>query len=195
MLVLLISILLIAMDSTAQVNGTFTDVRDGKAYKTVTIGKQVWMAENLAFKTETGNWAYENKTENLITYGYLYNWEAAKKSCPKGWHLPSNAEWEILINFYGGDTVAAGNLKSNTLWKDSDNAINKNNDFNVLPGGQTGLNNRQFLGIGEKGIWWSVTEFDENVAWTINLSYYEDKFVNILEWPKSNGYSVRCIKN
>jgi len=76
--------------------GTFIDSRDGKTYKTVKIGDQWWMAENLAYDTGGGCWAYENYKSNLEIYGYLYTWGTAKNACPDGWHLPSDEEWTEL---------------------------------------------------------------------------------------------------
>ena len=91
-----IAILNIAISSTGQVNGTFKDPRDGKIYKTVLIGTQTWMAKNLAWKTESGCFAYDNNESNVKTYGYLYNWETATKACPSGWHLPSKKNGQFL---------------------------------------------------------------------------------------------------
>ena len=89
---------------------TFTDLRDGKTYKTVKIGTQTWMAENLAYKAINGCWAYNNDENNISKYGLLYNNETAIIACPSGWHLPSEKELEILINYLGGADVACSKL-------------------------------------------------------------------------------------
>jgi len=82
--------------------GTFTDPRDGKVYKTVKIGEQVWMAENLAY--DAGE------------YRYHYDWETAKEACPPGWHLPTNEEWQTLVDFAGGKDIAGEKLKAKRGW-------------------------------------------------------------------------------
>jgi len=82
--------------------GSFTDPRDGKIYKTVKIGDQWIMAENLVYKPDTGNfWAYENNDSNIAIYGYLYDWETAMNIAPEGWHLPSRDEWNALQKSLG----------------------------------------------------------------------------------------------
>jgi uncharacterized protein (TIGR02145 family) len=101
--------------------GTFTDPRDGKVYRTVRIGNQVWMAENLNYDAE-GSKCYNNDPANRQKYGWLYDWETAKAVCPDGWHLPSDAEWQELVDFAGGDRVAGRRLKARDGW-DNGNGI------------------------------------------------------------------------
>ena len=110
---LLISVVMImAINTSAQETGSYTDARDGKVYKTVTIGKQTWMAENLAFKAATGCWAYNNNETNVKMYGYLYDWETANNVAPAGWHLASDKEWNKLTDFLGGMFDSGEKLKA-----------------------------------------------------------------------------------
>lgn len=77
----------------------FKDERDGKVYKTVLIGNQVWMAENLNFDVGEGSWYYDENASNGSRYGRLYTIESAKKAVPKGWHLPTEKEWLQLLEY------------------------------------------------------------------------------------------------
>ncbi len=111
---------------------TLTDVRDGKTYKTVKIGEQTWMAENLNFDN-TGSYCYANKQENCDKYGRLYTWEAAKNVCPTGWHLPTEEEWQQLEKYLG---MTDSELTKNDTWRGTDQGKRLIHDkelaFNIL---------------------------------------------------------------
>lgn len=193
-LIMIIVILIIATSSVAQ-TGIFTDTRDGKTYKTIKIGTQTWMAKNLAYKTKSGCWAYKNDLSKVTKYGYLYDWETAKKACPSGWHLPTDEEWIILTNQLEGKYEAGGKLKSKTGWNTAETINTKNDNssgFSALPGGlrdHTG----QFGNLGVDGYWWSSTEKDGLcIARNLNYNYFDIGLVNSYNVA---GLSVRCLSD
>ena len=201
-----IAIVNIALSSVAQVAvlGTFSDSRDGKTYKTVKIGTQTWMAENLAWKAGSGCFAYNNIESNAKIYGYLYNWEAAAKVCPSGWHLPSEKEWATLNSNLGGDSIAHLKLKESGTahWKEDDPEVNNESKFTALPGGlyDYDLFNKKikFQYLGSYGYWWSsTTEPGENnylnACFRTLGDYYKNEKLDYA--TKSRGSSVRCIKD
>ena len=105
MIKLLLLSFIFGQNISAQSNetGTYTDPRDGKVYKTVKIGQQWMMSQNFAYKPEQGNyWALNNDDANVAKYGYLYDWETAKKIAPPGWHLPTEVEFKTLNHALGG---------------------------------------------------------------------------------------------
>jgi len=195
--------------------GSFTDSRDGNIYKTITIGNQVWMAENLRYLpsivgSATGSETIPNyyvygyngtnvneakSTANYKTYGALYNWEAAKIACPAGWHLPSNAEWTTLISYLGGEEIAGGKLKETgtTLWENPNTGATNEIGFSALPsGGRT--SNGTFVLVGFAGYWWSATEGDTGYAWN-RYMYCNNCKVGCSYGALEVGYSVRCIRD
>ena len=115
--------------------GTLTDERDGKTYKTVTIGKQTWMAENLNYKTRY-SFCYNNKAEYCDKYGRLYTWDFAMEACPAGWGLPSLEEFQVLVATIGGLSTAGKVLKSTEGWKDGGNGTD-DYGFSALPARRT----------------------------------------------------------
>jgi uncharacterized protein (TIGR02145 family) len=167
----------------AQQKGTFTDTRDGKAYKTTKIGEQVWMAENSNYEAE-GSRCYSDSTSNCKKYGRLYDWATAmgidkefnKKKwngsdvkrqgvCPKDWHLPSNAEWDKLYRYTDGDKgtkspydseTAGKYFKAASGWNDYKGKPGNGEDkfgFSALPGGN-GNSGGSFYYAGYYGSWW-----------------------------------------
>jgi uncharacterized protein (TIGR02145 family) len=117
--------------------GLMVDSRDGQTYKTIKIGDQVWMGENLNYETDF-SFAYEGDTENCEKYGRFYTWEAAIEACPPGWHLPTEEEFKVLLENVGGEEIAGKMLKSTIGWKEnkgkSGNGIDKYG-FNAIPAG------------------------------------------------------------
>ena len=177
--------------------GLLRDTRDNKTYKTIKIGDQIWMAENLKYKPGGQSWAYDNKESNVEIYGRLYNWETALDVCPNGWHLPNENEWDKLIEMYGGSKQAGEKLKSEYGWKsyieEKDALFGDNHSgFNAIPSGVFDYDS--FSGVGSKTSFWSSTPHNE----TNGLRYVirnNANFANGNEMLKKYGYSVRCIKD
>ena len=138
--------------------GTFTDSRDGKTYKTVKIGNQTWMAENLNYRTSSGSWCYDDNNSNCDKYGRLYNWEAAKHACPNGWHLPTKSEFEILLSNYGGEGKSSYKALIPT----------GSSDFSALFGGwRNDDGNYNF--VGGNGYFWSSSLKGSDEAWYLYI--------------------------
>jgi len=137
--------------------GSMKDTRDNKTYKTVKIGTQWWMAENLAYKTGSGSWAYNNEESNVAKYGRLYHWETAKTACPTGWHLPSDAEWTTLTSYLDGESVAGGKMKTTSNWDSPNIGATNESGFSSLPVGLL-TNDGGFYEVGSSGYFWSSTQ-------------------------------------
>ncbi len=158
----------------------------GTKYKTITIGEQTWMAENLNYATAE-SYCYGDKDDNCTKYGRLYTWEAAKTACPTGWHLPTKEEWEALITEVG--TKAGQQLKSTSEWQDNGNGTNAYG-FTVKPAGNrttTGNYVREYA----YAYFWSVTAAGENDAYRLEFDGSTD--VALFYITKNLGYSVRCL--
>jgi len=198
-----------------------TDI-DGITYKTVQIGTQVWMAENLKTakyndgttipnvtdKTQwpyltTGAWCYyDNNSVNNAKYGKLYNWYAVsettngnKNICPTGWHVPTDAEWTVLTDYLGGNNVTGGKLKEvgTTSWQSPNTDATNTSLFTGLPGGYRS-NDGSYSSIGNSGIWWSSSGYGSSFAWYRYL-YSSNGYANSYFNFKAVGFSVRCLRD
>jgi len=187
-----------------------TDSRDGQQYRTVEIGKQIWMAENLNYApTSDNSWCYYDIDDSCTKYGRLYDWNAAMNVCPMGWHLPSVQEWGDLMRaagserkqynkkwgnhidtFWGWDN-AGKLLKAKSGWIDDGNGTD-NYGFSALPGG--GSDGEYFADIGCGGWWWTANEAEANMA---HLRYMTSTDGNVREdtYRKHEGFSVRCVQD
>ena len=191
-----------------------TDI-EGNIYKTVTIGTQVWMAENLKTTTlNDGNpiplvaditaWInlttpgycwYDNNEANKNTYGALYNWYAVNTGelCPAGWHVSSDMEWTTLIDYFGGETGVSNKLREVGIehWGVNNVGATNISGFTALPGG-----GRKAIGyfseIGKTARFWTSTNFDAS-----NALYRMIDLINVIahNLEKTTGFSVRCIKD
>lgn len=201
--------------------GTVSDV-DGKNYKTIQIGTQVWMAENLGtVKFNDGTaiplvtdgsawinlftpaycWFLNNDTLYEDIYGAHYNWFAAGtgKLCPAGWHIPSDTEWQTLADFLGGSDIAGAKLKEagSNNWTTSNSDATNASGFTALPSGVRGSYDGFFGGQGIIGGWWSSTELDPSplsAAWA-RWIHADTVVLARSNLFKKNGFSVRCVKD
>ncbi len=202
-------------------HGEMTDERDGQVYKTVKIGSQTWMAENLNYayplqdsSSDSVSWCSDNVPENCTKYGRLYTWNAAMDSasivnrqkgaipedyydytlpgaCPKNWHIPSVNEWKTLLGLVNN---FATDLKSASDWVDDGNGTDILG-FNVLP-----------AGIGRKSTcFWTPVQITYSLDEYSVISDYEkafcycfssnDRGVSFIDNVKEEAYSVRCVKD
>jgi len=179
------------------VGNVLTDSRDGKKYKTVKMGNQVWMAENLNYNA-SGSKCNDNKESNCPKYGRLYDWNTAQKICPSGWHLPSYDEWNTLIATAGGKKIAGKYLKATSDWYfcgNSGSDEHKCEDrygFSALPGGyhySSGV-----VGTGSFGNWWSSSYPNYNDYGSYLQMSNDKEDVYYGDNKKSCLLSVRCLQ-
>ncbi|MCF8370239.1 MAG: PKD domain-containing protein [Bacteroidales bacterium] len=180
---------------------------EGQTYNTVKIGDQCWMKENLNYETSSGSYCYDDDPVNCETYGRLYIWNAIMNGesgsndvpsgvlgiCPSGWHIPSDAEWDVIVNYLGGNNVAGGKMKEVGYehWENPNEDADNSSGFTALPGGEK---YGTFNGLGSYGRWWSSTQFSPTQAWYRTMSgiwggVYQD-YTN-----KLKGFSLRCLKD
>ena len=192
--------------------GNFRDSRDGQTYKTVKIGGQTWMAENLKYKIK-GSSQFYNRRDSIDKYGRLYNWNLAKKACPVGWHLPDVSDWNTLISTVG-EGVAGKVLKSKSGWMckneyrmRNDNGIFVNHSSSAGDGSDkygfsaypTALRSELLFFYGDKPVlnasaFWNSTEVDENDAYSMRLFNDHDDADPYYRIRKKEELSVRCVK-
>jgi len=188
----------------------------GYPYKTVKIGMQTWMAENLMTTrynngdeipniTDRFDWQdlttgaycnYDNVQDNFTIYGRLYNFYSVvdpRKLCPNGWHVPTATEWNTLINYLGGNSIAGSKLKdTGTVYWIAPNIATNESGFRALPGGDRWGYQGQFHYIKEIAHWWSCSE--EN-GWPIRFYVGSGTSIVTDGDDKNCGFSVRCIKD
>ncbi|MGA1978532.1 MAG: fibrobacter succinogenes major paralogous domain-containing protein [Bacteroidales bacterium] len=191
---------------------------DGNTYNSVIIGAQAWMSENLrttklndgtaiplvtdntawsALNTPAFSWYGNDAEANKEKFGALYNWYtvSTNKLCPKGWHVPADAELTALTAFLGGESVAGGKLRESGTahWQSPNAGATNSSDFSALPGGYRN-NKGTFANIGFFASWWSSTENAPVASWAITTGCGNSNVIRLFSLKK-NGYSVRCVKD
>lgn len=179
--------------------GSLIDKRDGQVYKTVVIGEQTWMAENLNYaylqpdsleQFDSASACYNDSLEYCDKYGRLYSFDVIEKVCPDGWHLPSMDEWEVLFDAVGGINVASEKLISSYGWKNQSD-VDDGYCFSVLPGGYR-PSVFDDLGVGE-GLWtstWYDSDAIKNVYFYNNYSYAYEGYT-----PFEKMLYIRCVED
>lgn len=171
----------------------FTDNRDEQTYRIIKIGKKFWFAENLRYKPDNGGfWAYNNNDSLVNKYGYLYDWQTANAVCPKGWHLSTDEDWNMLEEYCGGRTNAGITLKSKSGWYKYNSGGKNNLGFSAIAAGYKNEKG-DFQNIRKTGGWWTSDDNNKTSALHRNLSY-ENNVIYRNKVNKSSGYSVRCVK-
>jgi len=206
----------VTLTGTGSEFGTVTDI-DGNIYKTVKIGNQWWMAENLKVKhyrngeeipyvIGSGSWAtltigaycyYDYRDDLGSKYGGLYNWYAVNDSrglAPEGWHLPSDADWQTLKDYLNGDAAAGGKMKeTGEAWASPNIGATNESGFSALPGGEideVGTFRHSYT----NGKFWYSSDFSNDAAWYCSL-YYAGSYADRTGAFKRTGLSVRCIRD
>ena len=210
-----------SIKSIGQFGNGVTDI-EGNVYKTVIIENQEWMAENLKvtkyndgtkinIEPNSNNWStnnqptycfFNNDSTYNSKYGNLYNWYVIKDEvninknvCPIGWHVPSEIDWNILINYLGGEKIAGGKLKEIqiTSWNQTNENTTNSSLFTALPSGYRN-NGGNFGSIGNYGYWWTSTELNSIDAYYKGM-YSNSESISTNNSNKKLGLSIRCIKD
>jgi len=172
--------------------GSFTDNRDGKTYKLVKIGNQVWMSENLNYNAK-GSKCYDNNESNCQKYGRLYDWKTAESACPQGWHLSSWAEWDALAAAIMGEELAKGkHLKAKSGWSDNGNGLDSYG-FSALPGGE-GNPDGSFDMISLSGFWWSIARENDFCEVRYRSINHDNDYLGSDMYIGGRLFSVRCLQ-
>ncbi|MDP4263219.1 MAG: FISUMP domain-containing protein [Bacteroidota bacterium] len=187
-------LLLAHLPSFQNKHGEIVDSRDNKVYKTITIGSQTWLAENLAFHTSSGSFAYKTDEKYEAEYGRLYTLEAAENACPSGWRLPSKEEWDTLILYLGGSSVAGGKLKSLDKWLSPNTGATDESGFAAIPAGSRYHSDGSFNNLGDHACFWSSSKFGDMEGWFFYVNHdrnniYRNRLRN------TSGFSVRCVRD
>ena len=182
--------------------GKFRDLRDAKLYRTIQIGGQTWMAQNLNYESESGSSCYDNETYKCYQYGRLYTWEAAQNACPDGWRLPTTTEWDnLLVKTMGAESIFNQEDGTTTYLGEKMSLLGgegRANEYglSIARGGSYGSfddEDPSYIAMGENGTYWLAGEEGNGSA----VMVYEDNYSIMLDnLAKGNmQLYVRCVKD
>lgn len=198
--------------------GSLTDI-DGNVYKTIRIGNQEWMAEDLKVTrlndgtaisniSDNNTWGtlttpaycwYDNNQAYRQNFGAIYNWftVATGKLCPEGWHVPADNEWTLLTDYLGGTDIAGGKLKEVGLyhWNSPNQGATNSTGFTSVPTGGRKYPEGHFYGIGVFNSWWSSTEYNYLKPYYRSVFYANETVFRGYGTLKGAGIAIRCIKD
>jgi uncharacterized protein (TIGR02145 family) len=205
------------VDPSSVVKGTMTDPRDGKKYKTVTIGDQIWMAENMVFKVGDSP-CFQDKEKNCRKYGRYYDWKSAMKACPSGWRLPSKDDFDKLVVSVISEPLEADSwrlrqakeriliqmLNSKKGWYKNGNGLDLYG-FSAVPAGEVlenGEGGFRFRHMGYGTYFWSSSNSRNtsdshdffSLYYTVGGSY-EYEVIGFFNYPDDVPLSVRCVRD
>ncbi|MBN2410806.1 Ig-like domain-containing protein [candidate division KSB1 bacterium] len=211
-------ILLVTVVQDSLSTDIVTDI-DGNVYQIIKIGDQWWMAENLKVThyrngdpiikvTSNSVWTglnsgaycyYNNNSSTADIFGALYNWFAVtdgRNIAPEGWHVPSDAEWQILTDYLGGASEAGGKMKETgtEYWNSPNSGATNESGFTALPGGFRSYLDGVFYSLRNNAHFWSSTEYDNDASWRRKL-FYNSTEVSQDYVNKLFGFSIRCVKD
>jgi uncharacterized protein (TIGR02145 family) len=193
------------------------DVRDGKTYNTIQIGSQCWMSQNLNIGqridgniSQSNNgilekYCFNNLEPNCDIYGGLYQWNEMMQFsstpgiqgiCPEGWHLPTDAEMTILTTYLGGLEVSGGKMKQSgtETWVSPNTGATNESGFTALPGSFRDYTGAFSTPLGQRASIWTSTP-NGSYAWDYSFFYNTYDVIRSNGALKTNGFSVRCIKD
>lgn len=193
-------------------NPIYSNVTDaeGNVYPTIKVGEYEWMAANLnsslycngdeipMISTAGGAGFHYLDGEDGKNYGKYYNHSAVldeRNICPCDWHVPSQEEWDYLINYYGGPEVAGGKLKQTgfAYWSQPNVGATNDSNFSGVAGGYRDLNG-YFQSINQIGAWWS-SKSPSIASGLYNFLYYNNSVIKSGSMAKQAAMSVRCVKD
>jgi uncharacterized protein (TIGR02145 family) len=191
------------LQPSSEYDSLYTD-EEGNIYKVKKIGNNYWMTENFKASKDAngqnlqGVYAYDNNDSNATDYGRLYTWHAVVQATPTGWHLPTQVEWEELINSFGGSNVAGGKLKeTGTLhWNNPNTGATNSSGFTAVAGGFRGPDG-VFYDLGKHGSYWGTANNaqDPFCIYTFNNSSNVISEVSPTDKTSGISFAVRYVKD